>query len=82
VSAELKQRAAADAVLAPGPFLETVLDAAARHGAEGDPDHEVGDLQDLARDLWALLSPTQRAAFARADRWRAFILDHTPETTP
>lgn len=84
VPAELKLRAAADAVLAPGPFLETVLDAAAHHGTEGDPDHEVGDLQDLARDLWALLSPTQRATFARADRWHAFIADHTPtpETAP
>lgn len=62
-------------------FLEAVIDAAARHGAEGDPDHEVGDLQDLARDLWALLSTAQRTRFAALPRWRTFITDHTPETT-
>jgi hypothetical protein len=48
--------------------LERAIDDAADHGQAGDPDHEVGDLQQLARQLWALLTPAQRRAFAGA--WR------------
>ena len=41
--------------------LEMLLAAARRHGLESDPDHEVGDLQDLLRSCWDRLSPEARA---------------------
>lgn len=40
--------------------LERLLKAAAAHGRESDPDHEVGDLQDILRSAWRTMSPEQR----------------------
>lgn len=42
--------------------LEALLEAAEAHGRESDPDHEVGDLQDLVRACWARLPEADRAA--------------------
>jgi hypothetical protein len=47
--------------------LEDYLTAARQHGADEDPDHEVGDLQDLLRAAWSLMSPEQRSALMRSD---------------
>ena len=41
--------------------IELLIEAAREHGEESDPDHEVGDLQDLVRLCWAELSPEARA---------------------
>lgn len=41
--------------------IEAVLDAAKRHGEEGEPDMEVGDLQIVLRAAWAMLAPSARA---------------------
>src|SRR3954454_16560550 len=41
----------------PGEGLEALFALARRHGERDDPDHEVGDLQDLCRALWDLLTP-------------------------
>jgi len=54
--------------------LQDILDAAERHGRESDPDHEVGDLQDMLRDAWKMLSKTQRSkllleAAEQLDSW-------------
>ncbi len=46
----------------PDPLLDALLTAAATHGRESDPDHEVGDLQDILRTAWAHLTPVQRRA--------------------
>lgn len=43
-------------------LLETVFHAAHVHGADSDPDHEVGDLQDALRAAVTLLLPEQRGA--------------------
>jgi len=40
--------------------LEKLMAAARRHGLESDPDHEVGDLQDVLRSCWDRLSPAAR----------------------
>jgi hypothetical protein len=55
---------------------ERIIASAEEHGRRSDPDHEVGDLQDAVRALWAALSPEQRAGFSRAfwadrDDWGA-----------
>lgn len=47
-------------------WLGRILDSAEAHGQLDDPDHEVGDLQDALRLAWERLTPTQRAAVARA----------------
>jgi hypothetical protein len=39
--------------------LQYYLDAAQQHGEDSEPDHEVGDLQDLLRTMWSLLTPEQ-----------------------
>lgn len=40
--------------------LEEILAAAAEHGAQSEPDHEVGDLQDVLSYCWAKLSEKNR----------------------
>lgn len=35
-------------------------EAAAEHGRQGDPDHEVGDLQDCLREAWKVMNEEQR----------------------
>lgn len=60
--------------------LERILTAATKHGQDADPDMEVGDLQQLARDLWKVLTPKQRNHFVEYSRlgsatvdWYAFL---------
>ncbi|MBG6083059.1 hypothetical protein [Rubrivivax gelatinosus] len=43
--------------------IEEFIDAAKQHGVDSEPDHEVGDLQDLLRAMWELLTPEQRLAY-------------------
>ncbi len=40
--------------------VETLIEGARLHGENSDPDHEVGDLQDLLRECWKLMAPSQR----------------------
>lgn len=40
--------------------IEALIDAAAIHGQDSEPDHEAGDLQELLRSAWNLMSPAQR----------------------
>lgn len=40
--------------------VEQLIDAAQAHGEESEPDHEVGDLQDLVRSCWEIMTPAQR----------------------
>jgi len=51
--------------------LDQILESAERHGQDSDPDHEVGDLQDALRIVWALLTPA-----ARVKAHAAFFADH------
>lgn len=46
--------------------VEFYIEAAQQHGADSEPDHEVGDLQDFLRAMWAMLSVEQRRQFARS----------------
>lgn len=42
-------------------MLETIFEFADSHGDDtGEPDHTVGDLQDILREAWRLLTPAQR----------------------
>ena len=40
--------------------LQDILDAAERHGQESEPGHEVGDLQDMLRYTWSILTEGQK----------------------
>lgn len=40
--------------------IEDFIKAAEKHGEDSHPDHEVGDLQDLLRAAWEIMSPEQR----------------------
>lgn len=48
------------------PEIEDLLACAQAHGEDDDPDHEVGDLQDLLRACWAVMTPEQREAGSQA----------------
>jgi len=51
--------------------VELCILAATEHGKHAeDPDHEVGDLQGCLREMWAMLTPAQRAAFMASDAVR------------
>ena len=43
--------------------LSRLLRAAERHGSESDPDHEVGDLQDVLKAAFGCLTKYQRVKF-------------------
>jgi hypothetical protein len=57
-------------------FLQAILTAAENHGKAGDPDHEVGDLQDLAWVLWNALPAACRDSIKESEQWQDFIADH------
>jgi len=38
-----------------------LLNAASNHGGESEPDHEIGDLQDVVASAWRIMSQKQRA---------------------
>ncbi len=42
-------------------FANLLLEAARLHGENSEPDHEIGDLQDLFVACWLVMSPEQRA---------------------
>ena len=42
-------------------FASLLIEAARFHGENSEPDHEVGDLQDLFLACWPVMSPEQRA---------------------
>lgn len=44
----------------PADVAAFLFQAAERHGSFDDPDHQVGDLQDVCREVWRLLSAGQR----------------------
>lgn len=52
--------------------------AAQQHGQDSDPDHEVGDLQDMLRAMWAILTPAQRVAYAGSDAVRMVLQGALP----
>ena len=41
-------------------LLDQLLAAAEAHGAESEPDHEVGDLQQMLYSCWKRLTPAQQ----------------------
>lgn len=41
-------------------LLNQLLAAAEAHGAESEPDHEVGDLQQVLYSCWKRLTPEQQ----------------------
>lgn len=48
--------------------LKMIFDAADAHGEDsGEPDHTVGDLQDLLREAWNVMSVKQKEALLRSD---------------
>lgn len=49
-------------------ILQKLFDAADAHGEDaGEPDHAVGDLQELLRSAWTLMTPAQRREFLQGD---------------
>lgn len=54
--------------------LERLLQAADNHAEDaGEPDHAVGDLQDLLRAAWALMTAEQRHALVTSNAAEAVI---------
>ena len=48
-------------------LLEDLVDLARQHGEDSEPDHEVGDLQDLLRAAWALMNDSQRLELLKGE---------------
>jgi hypothetical protein len=38
---------------------QTIIESAKQHGLDSEPDHEVGDLQDVLREVVKFLTPDQ-----------------------
>lgn len=53
--------------------------AAQQHGEDSEPDHEVGDLQDMLRAMWAILTPAQRVAYASSDAVQQILQGALPD---
>lgn len=41
-------------------LYQYIINKARQHGEDSDPDHEVGDLQDVLREALTLMTKTQR----------------------
>lgn len=55
-------------------ILNKLFEAADNHGEDtGEPDHTVGDLQDLLRQAWSLMAPSQRMALIESDEVEATL---------
>lgn len=54
--------------------LEKLIAAADNHGEDEDPDHTVGDLQDLLRRSWEIMGVSQRLQLLRSDEAESVIL--------
>ena len=59
------------------PLIEQLLQAACDHGTDQGSDVEAGDLQEMLRAAWALLTPEQRQEFF--ERPEITTLMETPE---
>lgn len=53
--------------------VEFYIEAAGQHGENSEPGHEVGDLQELLREMWELLTPAQRLQFAQNENVRSTL---------
>jgi hypothetical protein len=52
----------------PDDRLEDLFIAAAQHGKDtSEPEHQIGDLEDLLRAAWEILSPDQRERLMKTD---------------
>lgn len=47
--------------------IEDIISAAETHGSFEDPDHETGDLQNVLRAAWAIMTIDQKMALAECD---------------
>lgn len=54
-------------------IIDDIIEAAANHGRDSEPDHEVGDLQDLLRVAWKIMTPQQRVRFWNDDTTNGII---------
>ncbi len=59
--------------------IDKYIDAACQHGLDSNPDHEVGDLQDLLRAMWEILSPEQKKAFTELPNIKEVLANGTGE---
>src|SRR5439155_21607507 len=57
----------------PEPLIERLLQAAYDHGTEEGADMEAGDLQEMLRAAWALLTREQQEAFFQRPEITAFM---------
>lgn len=56
--------------------LEKLFKAADNHGEDaGEADHTVGDLQDLLRTAWELMTPSQKLAFLSEERSAELVVE-------
>ena len=53
--------------------VDTYTHAAFVHGEESEGDHEIGDLQDLLRAAWGLMTEEQRIEFLFTDEAKAVL---------
>lgn len=60
---------------------EVLLNAARKHGSYEDVLYEVGDLQDLVREMWGLMNQAQRSKLLCSDvvRSMAEVIDAADE---
>jgi len=56
--------------------IETIIAAAEAHGAEGEPDHEVGDLQAALRLCWSSMTFAARSRVLSDDTITDLLADY------
>lgn len=60
--------------------LQLILSAAKAHGEGSEPEHEVGDLQDVLRCAWALMTPMQRVSLLRSREVDDLVENELPQS--
>lgn len=54
--------------------IEKYIQAAQRHGEDSEPDHEVGDLQDILRSVWPLLGENEKRVAISLPKFRGVLV--------
>jgi len=61
--------------------IETIIQYAEQHGIDSEPDHEVGDLQDMLRTFWQKADEHTRQKFITSAEVTALLNMNEPDFT-
>lgn len=63
-------------------ILDDIIQAAANHGRRSGYGHEIGDLREMLRSAWRLMTPQQRIRFINDDAANRIVCEWRRQSAP